>query len=73
MKTFQYSGDSYQLVIDLLKSLRIPSHQASVDIYTHDTGYPGLSLPITKVGLQTLDDKELENLVCKIFQKMGFE
>lgn len=73
MRNFQYSGDKYQLATGLLRSLGIPGYQSSVSITSHDTGYPGLVIPITEVGIYELHDKELEDLVCKLFQRIGFE
>ena len=73
MTTFQFYGDRYQLLTELFRSLDVPSYQASVDIKTHDTGYPGLATRRTVVEIGSLEDKELETLVCKLFQKMSFK
>jgi len=71
IKHYYGPADQQRVVKSVLRSLGVPGHSASVDEQNLDTGYPGLAINSTIVGL-SLQDKGLVKKVEEALTNIGF-
>ena len=70
IKRFSGPAEQQEVVKNVLKSLGIPGHSASVYEENHDTGYPGLAVNSTIVDLNV--NKKMMKKVVSALKNLGF-